>query len=432
MNKEKTIRQKVRIPQKIFAAEFTLAIGCKLNCKYCPQEKLIHNYTTRFGSEKLFMSFEDFKLCLSKIERGAGIAIGGMVEAFHNRECAKMIKYAYEQGYKIGLDTSLEGVTEDDYELLKEVNFQHLQLHIPDKEGNSKFHITKQYLSIFDKFNERFDVTGYSCHGQVHDAIKPYIKSEILFGNEMMNRAGNLDYSDLKTYSHRGALVCGSGSLEQRGGWLPEILPNGTVLLCCMDYGMDHILGNILKQEWDEIFEGQEYLNFEKGLDDETTPLLCRHCPVALQKENAPHRLNLLGAHAIKVARLMKDFESGTINIGDSELEHILGKSQVDVVRRIVEAENICIFGLGKLFEDNYFNSLWYNVIPADVFSDNNKEKWGHTIRNIPCVPPEQLIKIQNLLVITYVTDDREIRKVLKPLGLHTIINIYDIFNLDF
>lgn len=426
---ENIMREKVQIPKKIFGAEFTLAIGCKLNCKYCPQEKLIHNYTKRFGSEKLFMSFEDFKLCLSKIEKGAGIAIGGMVEAFHNKECARMIRYAYEQGYKISLDTSLEGVTEEDYKLLKEVKFQHLQLHIPDKEGNSKFHVTKQYLDIFNKFNKQFDVTGYSCHGQVHDAILPYLHSEILFGNEMMNRAGNLDDPELDTYAHTGKLVCGSGSLEQRSGWLPEILPNGTVLLCCMDYGMDHILGNILEQGWDEIFEGEDYSTFEKGLDDETIPLLCRHCSAALKKETAPYVLkNLLGSHAVKIAKLIRAYEKGYIE--DLELDNIFGVSQAGIVKKIVEAENICIFGLGKLFEDNYFNSLWYNVIPADVFSDNNKEKWGSSIRGIPCVSPEELKHIKGLLIVTYVADDRVIRKGLEALAFHNIINIHDVFKL--
>ncbi|MCI8920159.1 MAG: hypothetical protein HFH29_15745, partial [Eubacterium sp.] len=252
------------MPKKIFGAEFTLAIGCRLNCKYCPQEKLIHKYVGLFGKNELTMSFDTFKTCLSKIEKGAGIAITGMVEPFHNRECAKMIKYAYEQGYKVTLATSLEGVTEEDYELLRNVKFDSIFLHIPDTAGNSKFTLSEQYFDIFKKFNEEFPIDVYSCHGEIHGSVKRYLKPDVMIANSMDNRAGNLDYADLKMHTHSGALVCkGNSALEHSTGWCPEILPNGTVILCCMDYGMEHILGNTLLQEWDEIFESPEYLEFE-------------------------------------------------------------------------------------------------------------------------------------------------------------------------
>jgi hypothetical protein len=31
------------------------------------------------------------------------------------------------------------------------------------------------------------------------------------------------------------------------------VLPNGDVSLCCMDYGLKHIIGNIYEQEYDDI-----------------------------------------------------------------------------------------------------------------------------------------------------------------------------------
>lgn len=264
--------KRIQIPSTVFGAEFTLAIGCKLNCKYCPQKKLISRYTELFGNDDLYMSFENFKTCLSKVEKGAGISIGGMVEPFHNKECAKMIRYAYEQGYKITLATSLEGATEKDFEMLKDVEFSVLQLHIPDAEGNSKFSLSEQYFNVFQKFNRKFLVTGYSCHGHPHEGIKELLNPEIIFSNEMMDRAGNLDYPDLNHYHHTGKLICSCGAIDFWGGWTPEILPNGTVSLCCMDYGLDHILGNILSQEWDEIFQGEEYLKFELGMENEIIP----------------------------------------------------------------------------------------------------------------------------------------------------------------
>jgi len=45
------------------------------------------------------------------------------------------------------------------------------------------------------------------------------------------------------------------------------LLPNGDISLCCMDYSLDHILGNLFTQEYDEIMP-----------DLETPFELCQHC----------------------------------------------------------------------------------------------------------------------------------------------------------
>ncbi len=90
----------------------------------------------------------------------------------------------------------------------------------------------------------------------------------------------------------------------------------------------------------------------------------------------------------------------------------------------------ICIFGLGKLFHDNYFLGLWNNVIPADIFADNNEEKWGQEIRGIRCVSPSELADMENVLVVTYVKNDTDIQKQLKQMGIKNIINVYEINNL--
>lgn len=419
------------IPNKIFGAEFTLAIGCRLDCHYCPQEKLIHRYIDLYGKEDLFMKFDTFSACLKKIEPGAGIDFGGMVEPFHNKECAKMIKYAYDLGYKIWLDTTLVGASEDDFEILKDVDFNHVRLHLPDQKGNSKFVITDQYLKVFKKFHDHFASKGclgeYSCHGEVHSAIKDYIKSDMHISNVMMNRAGNLDYDELRTYEHKGKIVCASGSDGNITGWSPDILPNGTVILCCMDYGMEYILGNLVTQEWNEILRGEAFSAYEEGLKNEKISSLCRKCPVGAPKDGKNFEYaKLLGSNAIRIARLIENYESkdyrGGVYSGYTEKDiHII---------QLLEADNICLFGLGKLFEDNYYQSLWYNIVQANIFSDNRSELWGKTIHGIECVSPEELTKFQDLTVVTYVTNDSSIRQQLKELGIENIINIYEVYDL--
>lgn len=412
------------VPTKIHGAEFTLAIGCKLNCHYCPQQKLIQRYISLYGNKKLMMTFDTFKICLSKVERGSGINFGGMSEAFQNKECSKMIRYAHDLGYKVSIDTTLVGATEEDFERLKDIPFNHFQLHIPDKDNNAKFVITEEYLRVFQLFNEHFNLNGYSCHGEAHDAVKKFLRKEIPFANKMMNRAGNLEYEELETYNHKGKLVCGSGEIGHREGWSPEILPNGTVLLCCMDYGMEYILGNLVTQDWSEILCGEAFIAYEEGLENEKMSSLCRKCPAGLSENTKDFEYSkLLGPNAIRIARIIERHKNFMYRGG------VFAERDINVVK-LLEADNVCLFGLGKLFEDNYFQSLWYNIVQANIFSDNRKELWGTTIHGIKCVSPKELTKYDDLTVVTYVTNDDSIKKQLSELGIENIINIYDVFNL--
>lgn len=50
----------------------------------------------------------------------------------------------------------------------------------------------------------------------------------------------------------------------------------------------------------------------------------------------------------------------------------------------------------------------------------------------VPCVAPYELPNIKGLLVITYVNDDKEIRRSLNEIGVTNIVNINEIFDLDF
>ena len=58
------------------------------------------------------------------------------------------------------------------------------------------------------------------------------------------------------------------------------LLPNGDVILCCMDYGLKHKLGNLLDQSYNEILNSTEIqklnkLNNQLGFSEET---LCKSC----------------------------------------------------------------------------------------------------------------------------------------------------------
>ena len=37
------------------------------------------------------------------------------------------------------------------------------------------------------------------------------------------------------------------------------LLPDGRVVICCMDYSLQHVIGNLEKQSYYELFQGEEH-----------------------------------------------------------------------------------------------------------------------------------------------------------------------------
>lgn len=90
-------------------------------------------------------------------------------------------------------------------------------------------------------------------------------------------------------------------------------------------------------------------------------------------------RSNCSGPNAIKVARVLENYSKGELS--EEKLNEMFSMRSVHIIKILAEhiagKRKVCVFGLGKLFNDNYYQSLWHNVIRADIFSDNSKEKWG-------------------------------------------------------
>lgn len=274
--------------------EITTKIGCSLNCRYCPQDLLINSYYSTNNKENNIelldiMNFKIFKECIDKIPPNIDIHFSGMCEPWQNPECTKMILYAYNKGHSIHVFTTLQGMSRDDYLKIRELDLKSFVLHIPDSEYNSKFKIDDSYLNLLrevikDTIDGRFKISYYSCHGNVHESIKELIEfSKIPINNQMFDRAGNLhEEGIISSKEKKGQIICkwcGGNALNKN-----VLLPNGVVLLCCMDYGMEFPLGNLLNQKFDEISEGKTKKHYRMLLKSESLgKILCRHCHRSLE-----------------------------------------------------------------------------------------------------------------------------------------------------
>ena len=69
---------------KLSGIDLTLSIGCRLNCHYCPQKRLVSQYVNNGSNPQDEMSMETFKKVLKNVRIGGSVCFSGMCEPFHN------------------------------------------------------------------------------------------------------------------------------------------------------------------------------------------------------------------------------------------------------------------------------------------------------------------------------------------------------------
>lgn len=247
--------------------EITTHIGCPMNCTDCPQDLLRKTY-----KGKKTLDFEDYKKAIDKVPQEVRIDFSGMCEPFCNKRCTDMILYAAEKGHPLALYTTLQGATMEDYERLKGVRYEVVTIHLPDREKRSHFNITDEYLELLS----RWETDNYSCHGTIDERVLPYIKLRNLI-TFMHDRAGNVEGRPHRGINPLQRLFCvTSGKAMDHN----VLLPDGTVIMCCMDYGMTGIFGNLFTQTYEEVLHSEAARKKRETLNEGES--ICRHCANAM------------------------------------------------------------------------------------------------------------------------------------------------------
>lgn len=244
--------------------EITTHIGCPMDCVDCPQALLRSKYTG-----KKTMDFEDYKKAIDKVPAECRIDFSGMCEPFVNKHCADMVLYARDKGHPLALYTTLQGATLEDWKRLRDVRYEVVTIHLPDKDNRSHFNVTQDYLDLLNLWY----TDNYSCHGQIDDRVLPYIhygKNLITF---MHDRAGNVENQQHRTIGPDRHLHCMTSGRSMDHNVL---LPDGTVIMCCMDYGLTGVFGNLYEQSYEEVLHSPEAERMRETLIRGES--ICRHC----------------------------------------------------------------------------------------------------------------------------------------------------------
>ncbi len=247
--------------------EFTTSIpkkGCVVDCVFCPQRILERSYI----DEERYLTLDNFKRAVDKLPKNVRVTFAGFTEPWLNKDCTDMLLYAHEKGHPIAVFTTGIGMKVEDVYRIKDIPYDlgpngRFVLHLPDNERKAKHPITKNYIEVLEAFKEvHHEINGFytMAMGTVHNDVKHLFSEAVV--PAFWSRAGNLVgeamlkpellniQNEFKTIYHgEEPRTCGCDEHLYHN----IMLPNGDVSLCCMDYSLKFIIGNLFEQSYEEI-----------------------------------------------------------------------------------------------------------------------------------------------------------------------------------
>lgn len=245
--------------------EITTMIGCPLKCTFCPQDTL----RAKYGKQEKYLSLDNFKLILSKVPTYVRIDFAGMAEPWANGDATAMLLHTLERGYNVAIYTTLYGMKAADVPEIVEALARHSRqvevicIHLPDGTGNMRgFKPTAEYrnaLSAFlqlksTKLFRDFHVMTMNGAGEVHPELREMVS--VPGGWVANTRAGTVarpegEAAPMETMPcHAAPVTCAYTPFYDQN----VVLPNGDVVICCMDYSTKHIVGNLISGDYASIF----------------------------------------------------------------------------------------------------------------------------------------------------------------------------------
>jgi len=99
---------------------------------------------------------------------------------------------------------------------------------------------------------------------------------EMMAHHAFNTRASNLNPAKGIEDKKMEKIFCTAGRLNRN-----VVLPDGRVILCCMDYSLKHIIGDLTKENYRAIFSKKPYLDVLDKMKKGDNDLLCQTCEKA-------------------------------------------------------------------------------------------------------------------------------------------------------
>ena len=282
---------------KTSVLEITTAIGCSVNCKFCPQSTLISQYYKNNSVREKYLSAQNFEIIISHVEEDCVLMFAGFGEPFLNPDCMKLLEIACKSGHKVHFFSTLVGASVKDIDKLITLPIDLFTLHAADKYGNANIPLTGDYYKKVEmvlnakKSNGQPFVDYANAQGEADERVEQLCKDKVEIMISVHDRAGNVKEESaehIKMQIEKTDKIkcqCVGATLNSN-----VVLPDGTLLLCNSDYGMQHVLGNLIQDDIGIIRSNVAFQEIQMAFQGKgNIDLLCRKCTnarIVFEKED--------------------------------------------------------------------------------------------------------------------------------------------------
>ena len=263
--------------------EITSSIGCTMMCDYCPQKLITSVSTTDKNSSKL--DFDKFKLYVDNIPSNTKISWTGYTEPLLHEDFDKFVLYLKSKNFVQKISTTMHGKSNSQEFMSKFGDFEEINFHLPDNENLMKLKVTDKYLnylrkaiifqSSINKKKVKIQVIGENFEKNVEKLISELLNKNILLEQninitkKISSRSNALDQEQLNTLNfkkyekHRSNIKTNNFFLKEKKYYYCSVkrlnksvlIPNGKLNICCMDYSLNGIVGDLNNQKLNEIYK---------------------------------------------------------------------------------------------------------------------------------------------------------------------------------
>jgi hypothetical protein len=146
--------------------------------------------------------------------------------------------------------------------------------------------INDEYFSLLSDLLTAGIITDLHFHGnEVHPLVGAWLRQHAVdfLEFQIQNRAGNLNTEKVKARVSKPITAAArpSGKLRCDRIYQNVLLPNGDVVLCCMDWSAEHVLGNLKRDRFEDLYRSETFRRVLRGLRKPGVDILCRTCHMA-------------------------------------------------------------------------------------------------------------------------------------------------------
>ena len=253
---------------------------CDNRCAYCPS---INKNLDR-KSKVEYMTLEDAKRYFSKIPRPAEIFFGGHSDPMRAPEIYDIVKYLREEGVFVYMLTTLHKVDKSVVRKVFSLPNVHARIHMVDSNGYTGMKLSPELIKNYEIAIKLINRNGGKVYGccwgdlpieleHLRNAFETPIDMNM---QTLCDFGGNIKHKWAKPYYIAGPIKC------RRNHTCMHLLPDGRLSVCETDWALNHIIGDLNENTYEEIVNGDAYKRYKEILLSQDEDCVCRHCTDAI------------------------------------------------------------------------------------------------------------------------------------------------------